>query len=47
MKRIRSLVVVEVCRTRIEAAYAVTSRARAADRDKTVVRSITRVEGGD
>ena len=45
MKRMRILVVVEVCRTRIEAAYAMTSTARAAERDKTVVRSITRVEG--
>ena len=47
MKRMRSLVVVEACRTRIETAYAVMSTARAAEREKTVVRSITRVDGGD
>lgn len=47
MKRMRSLVVVEACRTRREMAYAVMRTARAAERERMVVRSITRVEGGD
>lgn len=47
MKRMRSLVVVEACRTRREVAYAVMRTERAAERERMVVRSITRVEGGD
>lgn len=55
MKRMRSLVVVEACRTRREMACrtrremacAVMRTERAAERERMVVRSITRVEGGD
>lgn len=47
MKRMRSLVVVEACRIRREIAYAVMRTERAAERERMVVRSITRVEGGD
>lgn len=47
MKRTRSLVVVEVWRTRRETAYAMTRTERAAKRERTVVRSITKVEGLD
>lgn len=47
MKRMRSLVGVKPWRTRREAAYAVMRTERAAKRERTVVRSITRVEGED
>ena len=47
MKRMRSLVVVEAWRTRREVAYAVMRTERAAKRERTVVRSIIRVEGGN
>ena len=47
MKRMRSLVVVEECRTRIEMVYAVMSTARAAESERMVARSTTRVEEED
>ena len=47
MKRMRSLVVVAAWRTRREAAYAMMRTERAADKERTVVRSITGVEEGD
>ena len=43
----RSLVVIEVGRTRRETAYAVMRTERAAKSERTVVRSIIRVEEGD
>lgn len=47
MKRMRSFVVVEVWRTRREAAYAMMRTNRAAKSERTVVRSMTKVEGED
>ena len=47
MKSMRSLVLVEAWRTRTETAYAVMRTERAARRERTVVRSITSVEGDD
>ena len=47
MKKMRSLVGVEIWRTRRDAAYAVMRTQRVAKRERMVVRSITRVEGAE